>query len=246
MPVMFDLDTVPRPSRQATLQDLMAQIPVPIDVRTTNLDRLHVSTVSDFFGRIFLVSCNGRGAVVGRDQALVRIDHARTMMLSVVTAGTSRLQQDDTSSDLRRGDVVAYSSGRPYRATFDDVSKHTYMIDYEALGLPDQILHAQLARRINAGHALGIIVARYLTDLGSHAVYLSDPERAALEQPTLDLLRALFTTTAGDDTRAREPLQASLGTRMIEFVKMHLTDPDLSECLRVMSHGVSLSLVEAG
>jgi hypothetical protein len=56
MPVTFDLDTVPRPSHQATLQDLMAQIPVPIDVRTTNLDRLHVSTVSDFFGRIFLVS----------------------------------------------------------------------------------------------------------------------------------------------------------------------------------------------
>jgi hypothetical protein len=58
------------------------------------------------------------------------------------------------------------------------------MIDYEAMGLPDQILHAQLARPINAGHPLGIIVARYLTDLGSHAVYLSEPERAALEQPT--------------------------------------------------------------
>jgi hypothetical protein len=136
MPATFDLDTVPKPSRHATLRDLMAHIPVPIDVRTSSIDRLHVSTVSDFFGRIFLVSCNGRGAVVGRDQTLVRVDHARTMMLSVVTAGTSRLQQGDTSSDLRRGDVVAYSSDRPYRATFDDVSKHTYMVDYEALACP--------------------------------------------------------------------------------------------------------------
>jgi AraC-like DNA-binding protein len=239
MPATFDLDTVPKSLRHATLRDLMAHIPVPIDVHTSSIDRLHVSTVSDFFGRIFLVSCNGRGAVVGRDESLVRVDHARTMMLSVVTAGTSHLQQGATVSDLRRGDVVAYSSNRPYRATFDDVSKHTYMVDYEALGLPDQVLHAQLARRINAGHPLGIIVARYLTDLGSHAVYLSDPERAALEQPTLDLLRALFAATAGDDTRAREPLHASLGMRMIEYVKMHLTDPDLSIAMVAHEHGIS-------
>lgn len=239
MPATFDLDTVPKPSRYATLQDLMTHVPVPIDVRMSSIDRLHVSTVSDFFGGIFLISCNGRGAVVGRDETLVRQDHARTMMLSVVTAGTSRVQQGDTVSDLRRGDVVGYSSAQPYRATFDDVSKHTYMIDYEALGLPDQVLHAQLARRINAGHPLGIIVARYLTDLGSHAVYLSDPERAALEQPTLDLLRALFAATAGDETRTREPLHASLGARMIEFVKMHVTDPDLSIAMVAHEHGIS-------
>lgn len=138
MPATFDLDTVPKSLRHATLRDLMAHIPVPIDVHTSSIDRLHVPTVSDFFGRIFLVSCNGRGAVVGRDESLVRVDHARTMMLSVVTAGTSHLQQGATVSDLRRGDVVAYSSNRLYRATFDDVSKHTYMVDYEALGLPDQ------------------------------------------------------------------------------------------------------------
>jgi AraC-like DNA-binding protein len=239
MPATFDLDTVSKPSRYATLQDLMTHVPVPIDVRMSSIDRLHVSTVSDFFGGIFLISCNGRGAVVGRDESLVRRDHARTMMLSVVTAGTSRLQQGDTVSDLRRGDVVGYSSVRPYRATFDDVSKHTYMIDYDALGLPDRILHAQLGRRVNAGHALGIIVARYLTDLGSHAVYLSDPERAALEQPTLDLLRALFAATAGDEPRTREPLHASLGTRMIEFVKMHLTDPGLSIAMVAHEHGIS-------
>jgi hypothetical protein len=61
MPATFDLDTVPKSLRHATLRDLMAHIPVPIDVHTSCIDRLHVSTVSDFFGRIFLVSCNGRG-----------------------------------------------------------------------------------------------------------------------------------------------------------------------------------------
>ena len=190
MPATFDLDTVPKPSRYATLQDLMTHVPVPIDVRMSSIDRLHVSTVSDFLRRYLpdLVQRPRRGGRPRRN--LVRQDHARTMMLSVVTAGTSRVQQGDTVSDLRRGDVVGYSSAQPYRATFDDVSKHTYMIDYEALGLPDQVLHAQLARRINAGHALGIIVARYLTDLGSHAVYLPASRTATKQSPT--------SPTAGD------------------------------------------------
>ena len=33
---------------------------------------------------------------------------------------------------------------------------------------------------------------------------------------------------AGDETRAREPLHATLGVRMIEYLKMHLRDPDLT------------------
>ena len=55
---------------------------------------------------------------------------------------------------------------------------------------------------------------------------------------TLDLLRALFSTTSGNDSLAREPLHASLATRMIEYVKMHLTEPDLNISRVAREHGI--------
>jgi AraC-like DNA-binding protein len=53
------------------------------------------------------------------------------------------------------------------------------------------------------------------------------------------MLRALFAVTAGDDYRAREPLHESLGLRMIEYLKMHLRDPDLNMTRLAKEHGIS-------
>jgi AraC-like DNA-binding protein len=251
MPTLFDLDLVDPHSREDTLSDLMGQLPLPIDVRTPDPDLLHVSTVSDYFGAVFLMSCNGRGALVGRDQARAGSDHARTLLLSVVARGTSQLEQNDQVAFIGQGDVVLYSSATPYRATFDNVGKHTYMIPYRDIDLPDPIMHAQLARRLHGRYPLARIVSRYLTDLAVNAVYLPEQERRALERPTLDLIRALITSTAGDEFRAREPLHASLGVRMQEYVKMHLTDPDLTIAAVAREHGISeryayLVLAKAG
>jgi hypothetical protein len=133
MPMTFDLDDIEISLREPALHDLLGQIPVPIDVSTGAVDLLHVSTVSDFFGRLFLVSCNGRGALVHRGERRVAQDHARTMIVSVVTSGHSTFHQDNVVSDAGRGDVVAYCSTKPYSATFDNVAKHTFMIDYPSM-----------------------------------------------------------------------------------------------------------------
>jgi hypothetical protein len=57
--------------------------------------------------------------------------------------------------------------------------------------------------------------------------------------PRLDLLCALFTTTAGDETRAREPLHTTLGVQKVEYLKMHLRDPDLNISRVAGEHGIS-------
>lgn len=239
MPTTFDLDDIELSLREPALHDLLGQIPVPIDVSTGAVEQLHVSTVSEFFGSLFVVSCNGRGAVVHRGEKRVKQDHERTLMLSLVTSGRSVFRQNNIVSDAGSGDVVAYSSTQPYSATFDNVAKHTYMVDYTAIGLPDDIVEARLGRALNGGHLLGRIVSRFLADLGDRAVYLPDADRRALEQPTLDLLRALLSSTAGDESRARDPLHASLGVRIVQYLKMHLKDPTLTMARVAHEHHIS-------
>lgn len=239
MPSTFDLDSIEPEERQPALRELLQQNPVPIDVATGSIDQLHVSTTAEFFGALFMVSCDGRGAVVHRGERRVQEDHARTMMLSVVASGRSVFRHNDTITDARSGDVVPYASTLPYSATFDDVAKHTFMIDYAALQLPERTLEAQLGRPINKGHTLGRIVAGYLAEVATEAIHLADEQRRALEQPSLDLLRALFATTAGHDSRAVEPLHSTLGVRMITYLKMHLREPDLTMARLAREHGIS-------
>lgn len=239
MPMIFDLDTIPHAEREPALRELLQQNPVPIDVSSGGPDKLHVSTTADFFGQVFMVSCNGNGALVHRGERRTDEDHQRMMMLSVVTSGNTVFRHNNTITDAGLGDVVPYSSTLPYSATFGGVSKHTFMIDWNALELPDHTLDAQLGQCFNRGHVLGHIVSRYLTDLGSNAVYLPDEQRHALEQPTLDMLRALFAVTAGDDTRARDPLGATLDIRVLHYMKMHVRDRDLTIERIAREHAIS-------
>jgi AraC-like DNA-binding protein len=239
MPMTFDLDTIPLAEREPALRELLQQNPVPIDVSSGGPDKLHVSTAADFFGQLFMVSCNGHGALVHRGERRTTEDHQRMMMLSVVTSGSSVFRHNDTITDAGLGDIVPYSSTLPYSATFGGVSKHTFMVDWNALELPDHTLDAQLGQSFNRGHVLGHIVSRYLTDLGSNAVYLPDEQRQALEQPTLDMLRALFAVTAGDDARARDPLGATLDIRLLHYIKMHVRDHDLTIERIARDHGIS-------
>ena len=62
MPMTFDLDTIEADQRESALRELLSQNPVPIDVTTGGENQLRVTTTADFFGSLFMVSCNGRGA----------------------------------------------------------------------------------------------------------------------------------------------------------------------------------------
>src|ERR1700687_2730713 len=157
---------------------------------TGAVDRLHVSTVSDFFGRLFLVSCTGRGAVVHRGEPRVRQDHERTMMISLVTSGHSIFHHDNCVPDAGRGDVVAYCSTKPYSATFDDVAKHTFMLDYSALGLPDHVAEGPT----RSDH-------QYRSCVGPHRFPL--PRRPRLPRALSARSRQTSTRTADDRSAAR-------------------------------------------
>ncbi|WP_328360580.1 helix-turn-helix domain-containing protein [Mycobacterium sp. NBC_00419] len=70
-------------------------------------------------------------------------------------------------------------------------------------------------------------------------MHLPDAERHALERPTLELLRALFTTTAGDEDLARDSLHNSLDVRLVQYLRAHLRDPDLTIGRLAREHGIS-------
>lgn len=240
MPVRLDLATVDAPGRRDTLVPLP---PAALDVRTRALAGTDVRTAADHVGDTLLMTCGGRAAVVGRDGEPGRQTHPCPLLLSVVAGGRSGREQGNAASVVSLGDIVVYSSSGPDRATGGHLATHTYVLDRDALGLPDGVAPVGPARRIDRGHPLGPIVSSYLAQLATHAVELDARQRADLERPTLDLVRSLLTATAtataGDGDRVREPLHDSLGVRIVEYLRTHVTDRDLSVAQVARHHDIS-------
>jgi hypothetical protein len=60
-----------------------------------------------------------------------------------------------------------------------------------------------------------------------------------------ELLRALLTTSAGDEFASRDPLANTLGVRIVEYLREHLGEQDLSVA-RVAHARPKQSLVSLG
>jgi AraC-like DNA-binding protein len=106
-----------------------------------------------------------------------------------------------------------------------------------ALGLPHLFLRDMIVRDLSHT-TLGPLVARHLSDLAS-LPELSSEQAAALELPTIDLIRALLTTAGGDESLSRQPLARTLGLRLMLYLRTHFTDPDLDADKLAAHFGIS-------
>lgn len=212
---------------------------LPMDLRPHRPLSLSArSTVSEF-GRSCLLSTQGSGATVVRGERLARDATRPQLVLSVLGAGTSVLDQHERAAHLRPGDLVAYSSTAPYRMTFlTGTTRHSLMIPFDDVGLPARLVERLAARPLGPGDPLARLVSSYLLQLAATAPAMSGAARAAVEEPAIGLVRALLTTAAGDDL-ATEALGASLDVRVREYLRQNFADRDLSAARIAAAHGIS-------
>lgn len=240
MPTTFDVESHAPDDRPAALARGVARFPVDVDVSAVGPPgEFAFATTSQWFGDVFVASCSGRGAEVRRDSRRAARDHERTVLLSLGTSGTADFRQEGGNLRLCAGDVVQYCSTIPFVATLNDAARHTVMVAYGALDLPDRVIEAAAGRRVDHTAPLTRIVVRYLRDIGTHGMHLPHEQRLALQAPTLDLLRALLATTAASTACARDPLHETLGVRMEDFLRNHLREPDLNIARVAAAHDVS-------
>lgn len=240
MAVRFDVETFEPEHRASALADILTVLPIPLDITTTgDIGDLGFDAISNNFGSTYLVSCIGRGAVVHRQPQRVHQDHEPTLMLSLVTAGHSTLRQGDIQTSVSTGDIVLYTSTLPYIQTLDRVARHTFMFEYRALGLTDTIIESHAGRLVDLSAPLGRVVTNYLRDMGTHGLHLPDDERAAMEQPTIDLVRALLATDAGHNHAATDAIGATMDIQIVDYLNHHLRDRELSITKVARAHNIS-------
>lgn len=85
------------------------------------------------------------------------------------------------------------------------------------------------------------LVRDHVEYVTSHADALAESEAAVqVGTASLELMRALVVSAAGDTRRVSDALQASLTARVQTYVRAHLTDPDLSPARIAAANGLSV------
>jgi AraC-like DNA-binding protein len=172
-----------------------------------------------------------------RSAGLARRDPAPRLILTV-SAGPYAIEQNDRMDRRRTGSMVPYWSRDALRMRADEpVLAWSVTVTMDELALPHPFLRDVMVRNV-ARSPLGPIVSAFLTELAA-LPELAPEQAATLAYPTLDLLRALLTTAAGDEFLSRQPLGRTLGMRIMLYLRAHAADPDLSADRLAAHFGIS-------
>lgn len=246
MVAVIEVEDLPPTDRVEILRDHMLRAPVPLELRPVpGVDMRAKSSVAEF-GRVHLLSTLGSGATVVRTERLARDDTEPQAIFSVLGAGQSAVFQADRLTRMRRGSLVIYHTTEPYWATFQSGTlRHSFQIPITDLGLPRAIVSWLSAVPLTGAEPLTALVVSHLEGVARSAASMSPADRAALERPTLDLVASVLAAHAGRADLARDAIAGSLRTRIFEFARLHLTDPDLGAPTIAAALGISERYVYA-
>ena len=234
------LSALSPPERIEAMRAYMLAWRLPMDLHLRQPVDVTARSSERNLGSVCLLSTHGSGANVVRDVRLARDETPPQVVLSLLSSGTSILTQDERTAHLRVGDLVIYTSTRPFLNSFlPGSTRHSVLIPADALGLPARHVRDLVARPLGPGLPLAGVVSSYLRRIAAAAPAMSPGERAAAEEPTIALARALLTVARGDPHPHDEALGATLDLRVLEYLRLHVRDRGLSAARVAAAHGIS-------
>jgi AraC-like DNA-binding protein len=170
----------------------------------------------------------GQAALLSTDTSLFRL----------TAGGQGEPAQLGHELVVRDDDLMLVDMGTPN--SFDCATgsgARVFLVPYDLLALPEDVVQRAIPRlRASPLHDL---VHAHLSQMAATAPELAaDPGAAALGTATVELVRALIVSAAGE--RAGPVRAQPLVTRVRAFVGQHLHDPGLSPVAIAGAHNVSL------
>jgi AraC-like DNA-binding protein len=228
--------------REEALRDLLWRSVVRIEVdHHVAPDQINTQMTLGNLGSLGVLSILSTGATVRRTQKLVKDDKEAVMFLGLQISGTSVVIQDGRQAFLHAGEFVLYDTTSPYTLLFDGgIDKHFLRIPRAELALPDAVIRAATAVTFGAGHPVAGLAATYLAHLLENHELREGRFAESVAQPTVELIRAVISIRTSDAGISAEPLYTSLPVRIMEYLREHLADADLSADTIARAHNISV------
>jgi AraC-like DNA-binding protein len=193
------------------------------------------------FGPAEMFQMRGTGLTLHRTERHVKaFDYPPMVALAVQRRTSARFQQAGRTVVVGPGDPMMVDLSMPYDFQWDGVGQSAaFQAPYDEVGLPFDVIRAA-ARRLPSS-SLCAVVTDHILRLAKDADSLSaDSAAAPLGIATIQMLRALITSAAGDSGRARDANAEALLPCILAYARQHLTERSLTPGRIAQAHHISL------
>ncbi|CAN5583134.1 helix-turn-helix domain-containing protein [soil metagenome] len=194
----------------------------------------------DVFGDIKHASGYSSVVVAERTAALARDDSRPTLVLGMQRFGTSIVVQHGREAVLRPGELMLWDSTAPFtNVDTGGIRDSQFHVPIDRLALPHDLITKLCAVPLNPGHPVGDLAYTYFRRLAARPD-LFDSAADALGAPSIELVRALITTHLDATELGKDAMHATLQTRIMEYLRAHLHEPDLNAAQVAAEHHISV------
>ncbi|MFE5718984.1 helix-turn-helix domain-containing protein [Streptomyces erythrochromogenes] len=195
-------------------------------------------------GPLTVCSVRANATEVRRTAALARDDMEPSVFVGLQVTGSSMVVQDGREAVLRPGDMALYDTTRPYTLlNRDGIHQHYFRIPRAELALPERLLKLATAVPFGRRDPLADLTATCLRRIARQQARAAASSAHGLEaagRPGIELLRALVTARLGDHRAAFQAPDETLCLRVMDYVRAHLGDHDLTPARVAACHHISV------
>ncbi|WP_369134638.1 helix-turn-helix domain-containing protein [Modestobacter sp. I12A-02662] len=239
--LLLDTRDLPRADRVEAFRVAMQEASAPCRVELSEPpDQLQARMHLWRYGRTALFTTDASGYRLTRTERHLRAQGEPVLAVSLQDSGLGEFAQLGHEQVVRDDDLMLVDLTAPYSfGCATGGGSRAFLLTYDQLALPVDVVRRALPRlRASPLHDL---VHAHLSRLAATAPELAaDPGAAALGTATVELVRALIVSAAGDALRSPSVRERTLVTRVRAYVAQHLHDPGLTPGAIAGAHNVSL------
>ncbi|NGO12822.1 helix-turn-helix domain-containing protein [Streptomyces sp. HC44] len=242
MSPVLDTAFIPPRDREEVVRNAVWESMVAVDIdHGPAAEDISVRIGLGTVGPIRVCSARATAVTLRRTARLARQDEEPAVTLGVQMTGSSVVVQNGRECLLRPGEFAVYESIAPYTHLFDAGVDYRFIrFPRVALALPDRLLRDITAVPLGSDNPVARLAFTYFSQLAVSDALHQGVHADAVVEPSIELLRAVLTSQHGASRLAKEPLEATLGLRITQYIREHLADPDLSAARIAAVHGISV------
>jgi AraC-like DNA-binding protein len=240
---VFDSATIAAPDRLEAWRDVTAASLAPTVIKSPDPERFTARLCAVPLGAAQVTSLAYTSLTARRSPREIRRSDPEYYQIGLIRGGMQGIEQNDTSTMLRRGELVIYDSSRPFEAVVSATSPaSTVHLQFprKMLPLPARQVASLCAVSLPGTEGVGSLLAAFLVALTDDRTRCTERDEQRLEHIAVDLTTAVL---AHHLELKNPPMRSAAHThylRLTAFIEDNLHRPGLCPATIAAAQRISL------